>query len=172
MEEETGRRRGRIIVAEEKHATRYLEATTDEDWARNALALLTQRFRSGNWYYDPFEDMNEYSVRSRNKRQQLLGMTKEKIDALPLLVQEDLRKKIKEAVADFQEDERVRADYLEIKRAVETQDLSWWGKGRMARPVVWDLLTRRSDHEYEHVELESVEVLAGDFAGLELPQIS
>jgi hypothetical protein len=160
MTEGTERKTKRIIVVEEKHGTHYLEASTDEMWAKSALALLTTRFRAGYWYYDPFEDSNEYSVKSRAKRDALLGMKEEVVLVLPITEQEEMRKKIKDAQADLKEDERTRDEYMEIKRAVEAQDLSWWGKGRMARPVVWDLLTARSDHEYERVGLETVKEVA------------
>ena len=166
-EEQSGRKRSRIIVAKEKHESRYLDASTDEAWAKSALALLSERFKDGYWYYDPFADNSDYSVKARQARSQLLEMTEEAITALPASVAEDLRKKIESARRDLKEDEKAKAQYDEIKEVVEKQDLSWVGVGkRWAQPRAWSLLMARREYEYERVGLEEVEIHAGDFSDI------
>lgn len=43
----------KIIVAQEKHATRYLDASTDEAWARSSLKLLKERLEYGYYNMHP-----------------------------------------------------------------------------------------------------------------------
>jgi hypothetical protein len=45
-----------VIVTREKHDPRYLDATTEDAFQRSALALLRERFDSGD-YYDRPEDL-------------------------------------------------------------------------------------------------------------------
>jgi len=130
----------RVIVAVEHYGMRYLDATTDEQWAVSALALLTDRFKSGNWYADPFEETNAISMQSRNERDALLAVKEETIANLPPMEQQRLRRNIERARWELARDEGVREQYREIKQVVEAQDLSWWGKGRLARPLAWGLL--------------------------------
>jgi len=151
----------RIIVAKEKNYTRYLEASTDEQWTKSALALLTERFNSDEWYWDPqedAEDMSEFAVKRRNKEGQLLGISEETLAALPAVVQADLRKKIDEVKRGRLDDAEGHREHMAIKQVVESQDLSWVGKGSYARPKAWALLEQRSGGEYEDVELEDVEI--------------
>ena len=157
---QTERQARRIIVAEEHHGRRYLDASTDEQWAVSALALLTERLKSGNWYIDPFEDTSTIAGRQRAMREPLLTIKEETIANLPLVAQQRLRDDIERARWELKRDEGVREEYQEIRRAVESQDLSWWGKGRMARPLAWSLLESqgRDRGEVGSVELETVEV--------------
>jgi hypothetical protein len=149
----------RIIVAREKHYTRYLEASTDETWAKSALALLTERFRAGYWYYDPDDESNEYTIKAKGEREALLAVSQETLADLPHTVMVELEKKIEEAKREEAALRDDRSRYLEIKRVVETQDLSWEGAGRRwAKPHAWSLLEQRSEGEYEDVELEDVEM--------------
>lgn len=43
----------RIIVAYEKDGEQFINASTDEAWQQNALALLRQRFEVGYFYHEP-----------------------------------------------------------------------------------------------------------------------
>lgn len=158
MDEVGERKTRRIIVAEEMHGYRYLDAATDEMWARSALVLLTERFLSGNDYFDPFADRNVSSSRGRAERDALLEVREDVIMNLPPLEQDRLRTRIEAAKKDLKKDEAIRDEYLEVKQAVESKDLSWWGKGRMARPTVWDLLTRRSEEGDKQLSLEFLEI--------------
>ena len=155
--EKTPKKTQRIIVAKEKHETRYLDASTDEAWARSALALLTERFNEGYWYYDPYADMHEFSVKHRKEREELLSMSEEAIAALPEGLREDVLAKVKTAKRDKAEDDKARSQYLEIKKVVESKDLSWQGVGqRWAKPNAWALLMARTEYEYERVGLREV----------------
>jgi hypothetical protein len=152
----------RIIVCEEKHSTRHWDASTDEAWAKSSLAILTERFNEGYWYYNPEDEQHEFSLNRRKERDELLAMTDEQIDAIPSdEVRVGIRRKIKAAKADRREDEQMAAEYEEIRQVVESQDLSMvtvgGGKWAHQEPKAWTLLDARSDHEYEGVSLETLE---------------
>jgi hypothetical protein len=159
MEDTQGaaRQRQRIIVVREKNERRHLDASTDEAWAKSALALLTGRFNEGYWYTDPQAGQGEWSTKRRKERDELLEVKEETLAVLPEGEQEDLRKKIANAKRDAAEDEKELQQYLMIKQVVETQDLSWIGKGRTSRPRAWALLEARSGYEYEGVGLTEIE---------------
>jgi hypothetical protein len=152
------RKRQRIIIAKEKDDTRYLDASTDEAWAKSALALLSERFRDGYWYHDPTADMHEFVVARRGAREELIAMSEETLASLPEMAQADLRRKILVAKRDAAEDQKEREQYLEIKQVVDEQDLGWTGKGRYLKPKAWVLLERRTEYEYERVGLREIEV--------------
>jgi hypothetical protein len=143
----------RVIVAKEKDDTHYLDASTDEAWAKSSLALLTERFNDGYWYDDPVESQSEYYIKERTAREELLALTPEELERVPEVVRENLKRRIQEARASQRYEEEMTKEYAEIKRVVETQDLSWVGTGNYRRPLAWHLLDNRSNHEYEHVEL-------------------
>lgn len=173
----------RIIVCEEKHSTRYWDASTDEAWASSSLAILTQRWNDGYWYHDP----DKLDVQTRQWRPEamidlVLGdlwpgwdasfeqqqdavtrystQLREKYGDDPEVLQMKL-KKLKVATDEYKHRAAWREGYAEIKRVVEEQDLGFVtiGSGRWERqePIAWQCLSARSDHEYEHVELETLE---------------
>lgn len=139
-----------IIVATEKHCTRYLDASTPEALAKSALKLLTERWNAGYWYHEPSVMYPETPI-----------LSEEEIAALP----EHLRSAAKTANARAKrdQDERVRAQdwYDQARQIVADQDLGHFlfGRKQHERQVskAWHLLDMRGDYEYEAVELESVE---------------
>jgi hypothetical protein len=150
-------RRQRIIVAKEKDDTRYLDASTDEAWAKSALALLSERFRDGYWYSDPTADKHEFVVGRRKARDELIAMSEEALSSLPETAREEMRRHILIAKRDAEEDQKQLKEYLEIKRVVEEGDLGWTGKGRFLKPKAWALLEARAEYEYERVGLRETE---------------
>lgn len=147
-----------IIVAKEKNYTRYLDASTEEAWTKSALALLTERFNSGEWYYDPLDEEDEYAIKARKERKALLGISKATLADLPHSVMVDLEKKIEEAKREGMDEEADHELYLRIKKVVEKQDASWVGQGNYSRPLAWVLLEMRSEGEYESVSMEDIEI--------------
>lgn len=152
----------RIIVAQEEHSTRYMDASTDETWAQSALALLTERWNDGYWYNDPSENVGP------------VPMTRAEIDVIT-----DPTLKFKaEAMNKDRQDRHLRAQrdtkwYDEVKRVVTEQDASLIpvryhmerdSAGRLQRagvaefqPSAWRILRDREGYEYEGVELVTVE---------------
>ncbi len=125
-----------ILIAKEKHGTRYFDASTPELLAESAFKLLKERWDDGYWYCldDPPEDKEVLS--------------EEQIAALPtesLRNQESQKRKdYLRKLYNWQSDEK---QYLFIKDCVEN--------GLKNR--AWKLLQNRSDYEYENVELEELE---------------
>jgi hypothetical protein len=149
-----------IIICEEKHDTAYWDASTPEQFAESALAILTWRWNDGYWYHDPDSDglgSSEWAEKEREQRRKALAMTVEEISALPESAQKAINGLRARAKRESAEDRRHREWYTRAKRVVAEQDTSTVtvGRGRFARevPEAWVLLEERSDHEYEHVEL-------------------
>lgn len=175
-----------VIVCKEKHGDFYYDASTDEAFAESALAILTNRWNEGYWYYDPDETDKETRewrpeilmetvlgedwpgwdvpendrVAAINKRSNDL---KAKMDATADADEKELlalkRKKLSAAVEEYKWRRDYRKWYAEAKVVVETQDLSTRSSksGRFTYPRAWWLLADRSDHEYEGVELERLQ---------------
>ena len=155
-----------IIVAKEKNYTRYLDASTSESWTKSALALLSERFSSGDYYYDPLDEDDEYAQTTKKEREALFAISKATLADLPHSVMVDLEKKIEEARRDVLAEAEDHELYLQIKAVVESQDMSWVGTGNYSRPKAWALLERRSEGEYEGVEMEDVEIPNTEAFGL------
>jgi hypothetical protein len=125
-----------ILIAKEKHGTRYFDASTPELLAESAFKLLKERWNDGYWYYldDPPEDKDVLS--------------EEQIAALPT---ESLRNQESQKREYFLREQRdweyLAEKYRAIKDCVEN--------GLKNR--AWKLLQNRSDYEYENVELETLE---------------
>lgn len=127
----------KILVAKEKHATRYLRASTDAELHRSALTLLDERYREGYWYYRP-----------EALKLKTPAMTLEAAEALPAGDVKTLAlKEHRLAKSHRQQYEREVADYAAIEAAVKAQD----GK------AAWAILRSRRDNEYEDVCLEELE---------------
>jgi hypothetical protein len=139
-----------IIVCHEKHGEWYYDASTPEQWARSALAILTERFNQGYWYNDPGEkpaEPNGY-------------LSKEQIEAMEEPYREQAVKIHNSHVRNLRWYREEAEQYATIKRIVEEQDASLVtvGRGRWERqaPAAWGPLADRSDGEYERVGLETV----------------
>lgn len=168
----------RIIVAEEKHYTRYLDASTDEALARSALALLTERFNAGYWYSTPdavYPDDSKWSTSlkqlvpdydpSADKELRIAALETYK-SALALIPDEEAKKlaikNLNQAIRRENEKREYTKWYNEVKNLVESQD--WQAvvtfKNGSTESKAWRILSERSDAEYEHVTLEKVEIYA------------
>jgi hypothetical protein len=151
---------GRIIVCQEKHGTRYYDASSDEEWAKSALKILSDRLDDGYWYYDPRAESHPFSLDLRKKRDELLAITDEQIDAIPSEEARDLlRAKREQARAELREEADEIEEYERIRAVVEAQDESFVTVGRSREPKAWRLLEARSGHEYESVELADLKPL-------------
>ena len=175
-----------IIVAHEKHGTYYYPAGTYDEFAASALSILTERFEQGYWYHDP-DEIDEWARENRPEEfieillsdtwpgndasledkqaavaEHKAGLQERYGDDLEVL---DMKlRKLKKATDEWKIRNRERQAYREIKRVVEEQDASVYewenSKGEMVsrgEPLAWRLLSERSDHEYERVELEGLQ---------------
>lgn len=127
-----------ILIERGKHGDQYHDASTPEAVAASSLAILTERWEAGYYYYDPGPEP-EWKGPGRADRDKLKELDKESWDS----VQKRL-KRFKNELRYWQQDNDL---YQRIKKAVETKD------GGLA----WECLYDRSDHEYEGVELEEVQ---------------
>jgi len=176
---------GEIIVAHEKHGESYWPASTPEEKAASALAILTERWNQGYWYHDP-DEISEWALEHHPEEfiEILLADVWPGNDA-PLEAKQaavavhkaglqerygddqevlDLKlRKLKKATDEWKVRNRERQAYQEIRRVVEEQDLGDYiyetrgGDTRNGGPIAWRLLSDRSDHEYERVSLEQLQ---------------
>lgn len=125
-----------ILIAKEKHGTRYFDASTPELLAESAFKLLKERWDDGYWYFldDPPEDKEVLS--------------EEQIAALPT---ESLRNQESQKRKSFLREQRdweyLAKEYRAIENCVKNK----------LKDKAWKLLQNRSDYEYENVELEELE---------------
>jgi hypothetical protein len=145
-----------FIIAKEKDSTRYLDASTPEVWAKNALKLLTERWEEGYWYLDPEEAYDGYIDEQ--------ALTQEQIDALPTeQLRKSEQKKLNDNIRYLREKGFYQKWYNEVKEVVGKQDLSMIGIGKPGtrwhhyEPRAWVLLRDRDGGEYENVHLEELE---------------
>jgi hypothetical protein len=130
----------RFLIAKEKHATRYFDASTEEALYAAALKLLKER-------------MSQYGcIRSPGKASAWYKsadiLTDEQIAALP----NDALK----SQAD-----RARCEARRLKQQYE-EALVTWGAARAAREendgaAAWQVLQMREDYEYEGFSFEYLE---------------
>lgn len=125
-----------ILIAKEKHGTRYFDASTPELLAESAFKLLKERWNEGYWYY--LDDLPEDKD----------ILSEEQIAELPT---ESLRnqesQKRKNYLREFYNWQSDEKEHLAIKDCVENNKKS----------KAWNLLLNRSVFEYENVELETLE---------------
>lgn len=170
-----------VLVTKEKHGDFYYDASTDEALAKSALAILTERWNQGYWYYDPDESDKEtnewrpealvenhvgeawpgwdvpYAERAAvlNAHMELLKI-KYGDDAEILALK---TRKFRAAIEEYKERCDYRKWYAEAKALVESQDADGvvtFKSGRTEAKAWW-LLNERSDHEYEGVDLEPLQ---------------
>ena len=126
-----------VLVAREKHGTRYFDASTREALLKSALALLTERFKSKWYYYKPEEPKAPYDLPSE--------------DAVKAMPEGQIKKLAAKMLADYRAELRNYEDdsdtYKAIVAAVKEKD------GEKA----WDCLRAREGGEYEHVKVEELE---------------
>jgi hypothetical protein len=170
-----------VLVTREKHGDYYYSASTDEELAKSALQILTERDAEGYWYQDPdksdeesekwrsdeliwnvlpeghwpgWDATEELRVAAINNYKEHL---KEKYgDDKEVL---DLKaKKLNNAIRDYKFRRAYRLWYAEMREVVDNKDLSMvtFKSGRTS-PRAWEVLYERGDHEYEGVELEALQ---------------
>lgn len=125
-----------ILIAKEKHGTRYFDASTPELLAESAFKLLKERWDEKHWYYvdDPPKDKDVLS--------------EEQIAALPT---ENLRNSESQKRKIFLRELRNWQDNAEEYKSIEN-----CVKNKLKNKA-WKLLQNRSENEYERVELETLE---------------
>ena len=134
----------KIIVAKEKHSTRYLDASTDKAFAGSALKLLTERWNEGYWYPPPDEAYPRVDAPSDE-----LAASARSDPYIAQVIEQRLR------LAKSRADQRRLYEqwHQEVDRIVSEQDTSFRGRW----PRAWIALREREGYEYEGVELETVE---------------
>lgn len=168
----------RILVAKEKHGTWYYDASDDEQLAKSALKILTDRAKEGYWYHDPEEIFDEDSKYSTYMKQLIPEYDRSApIEERKALVQkyidwkvnpfkesdpdiyESRRKKVEMAARNEKEYVQYKNWFDEMKELVESQDwtqMVTFKSGRQT-PLAWHLLEQRGDYEYENVTLEDLQ---------------
>lgn len=124
-----------VLVEHGKHGEYYWDATTQEKFQANCLAILKNRFDQGWYYYEPEEPTKPKGL-----------LTKEEI--------KELQQPYKgQAIQIYNNYVRAKREYVsekelwdELKAAIEEND------GGLA----WGVLYDRSDYEYERVSLEDL----------------
>jgi len=129
----------RILVAHEKHATRFFDARTDKALYASALKLIKERIDPEYGYIQDPGPMEEWV--------HVEALSDEQIANLPESYRLDALRKRKERNREILDWEKFKADYNDAKKAVKTRD------GKLA----FEVLKRRQDHEYENVEIEYLE---------------
>lgn len=138
-----------IIVAWEKHDTRYLDASSPQAWALSSLSLLRERHAQGD-YLTPDE---MFPLRSDSER----PLDDEALAALPIDMRADLLCRRERD----QRQERERTLYArwfeKMLAAVEASEpIMLTGRSGAQVPEAWHLLQFRTEYEYERVSLERI----------------
>lgn len=144
-----------ILVCHEDDIERYFDASTPEAFAKSCLAILTYRVRDYG-YYEKWDIPEEPAG--------LLSPAQ--IEALPteeLRHQEASKRRAFRSRVTRYEEHNAQID--EALKVIEEQDTELIEVRRKFKPEVVlgyetrasRILSNRSDHEYEHVELERLE---------------
>lgn len=158
----------RIIMFEEKHQTRYFDASTDEVLSRACVKVLRERVDEGYWYHRNFDKPER--VRSADEIA-LMAMTDEQIAVLPENMAQDIKNKRVRIISKDLAYERNRALEdswfaalekvlsLPVDEAVKLSTSGQEGAGwpRREMNLAFYLLDSRSDYEYERLELLTLE---------------
>ena len=121
-----------LLVAKEKYGEYYWHISDLKTLYTLALEILTKRFKSKEWYFDPEEP-------------ERLDFTVESIDKLPKGLQAQAKTTWAQYQMDFKEWNREHDFYLRIKEAV---------KNKLGAES-WEILRSRHDYEYERIEIEN-----------------
>lgn len=150
----------RVIVASEKHGDRILDASTDEKWLENSMALLRERLEEGHWYWDPDEwDKDHPFVQElRRKEARLMEVSDEDVDNFPDSVARAMKAE-REQIRRTESDAVKARKFLTVVRETLDGTREPWKKLRNGEswPRAWWLLHHRRDAEYEYVELKETE---------------
>ncbi len=125
-----------VLVAQEKHGTRYFDATTEEAAHKSALALLAERFKL-KWYYGPGDAPKP--PQGLPSADEIKAMPEGKLKHAALQMLNGYRR-------DCRDYEQAVEDYKDIQAAIKAKD------GAKALKILRD-----RDGEYESVRLEPLE---------------
>lgn len=143
-----------IIVAWEKHQTRYLDASSPRAWALSSLALLRERYAQSE-YLTPDE---MFPPRSDSER----PLNDEALEALPADMRADLLRRRERDQRDEHERDAYSRWFEQMLAAVEADEpVMLTARSGAQVPAAWRLLQFRSEYEYEGVSLERLEQPVG-----------
>lgn len=125
-----------VMVATEKHSTRYMNALTKEALFASALKLLKERYKAGYWYFEPDEVTEKPAVPMEQAKALPEGALKNMA-----LKEHEVHKR---ALQQYEYDKQL---FQNIKDAVKAND----GESAL------EILLSRGDYEYERVTLENLE---------------
>lgn len=154
-----------VLVLYEKHGDFFYDATTREKFETNCLAILKERFDEGYWYNTPDEQYPKDSKWDTTIFQLIPDFpedgTKEEKDAAIATWREAnvnvipdadaqalVKQKLSKAIKNYNNRARYKKWYAELERVLEEKDAS----------AAWKILDDRSDHEYERIELQDLEM--------------
>lgn len=124
-----------LLTFTEKHGSFTFICRSEKELFQAALQVLKMREAQGYWYHAPEDPkLKAPSYTTAQEIEQLRGPAKE-------AAQKELQK-YKRALKEYQEE---LEDWKELQEALKNQD------GRLA----FRILERRSDYEYEAMDLES-----------------
>ena len=134
----------KILIAKEKYGDRYFDASTNDALANSCLYLLKTRLEEGYWGYEP----------EKPDSTDILSM--EEIATLPekYRKEEEKNRKYYDAALAYYEDDLIW--FNEVKKCIAEKTLALNKRGL---PIAYELLRRRSNCEYEGIELETVETV-------------
>ncbi len=148
----------KIIVEHGKHGTYYYDASTDKILAKSSLAILRRRAESG-WYPEP-------TIYLGNDISEADNLTDEQITDLPSPELRILASKRRQRYLTLLGNhETALEQWQEIRRVIDEEDIrvktvKWTdskGNIRTRKEIpAWDILSERSDWEYEGVSIETV----------------
>lgn len=155
-----------IVIFEEKHSTRYFDASTEDALAAACLKILKERLQAGYWYYRNYE-APELVFGAEDAA--IMAMTDEQKSVLPESVRADIEQKqnrlIRQA-ANYQREKALEDSWWEAVDlimskpdeeaiALTSKDVpsAQWGRWRLVVMV----LEARSDGEYENFQVENLE---------------
>ncbi len=141
---------GMIMVAREKHSTRYFKAGTLRDFCAAALLLLDERWGPYGYWGTADESIESYEkyIARHTPPELTVEELVEKTGASPDSgIVTDLKRKWKDHQRRVQQETGELDVYRRIKKAIEERD------GLAAAQVLND----RRDHEYESWDFEKTE---------------
>jgi|SRR5579859_3307873 len=136
-----------VLVFTEKHSTRYFDASTLRAMLKSCLKVLTERRQNARWWYGEAESLEDFKAYMK-EHGYYPSMTRDQVNALP---PGSVRKAAEEEIRYYQERLAEREEHEEFLKlcdeAIAAKD------GRLA----YEALDMRNQHEYERMNIESVE---------------
>jgi hypothetical protein len=164
-----------VLVQYGKHCDTFWPASTDEQLAKSALAILIDNASSYGWYCTPDELFpldSKYTVTlealvpgyadaaDKEGREAAIIAYQEQIASIPDVdAQAVMKKKLGSAACNQKEKREYTKWYNAMREVVDNRD--WRSnvtfKSGRTEPKSWYLLKQRGDYEYERVELEPLQ---------------